>query len=165
MTADGGAPAGGAGDLPAHDSPADGPAPDHVPPAGVDQATVDAVGKLTAALEIVEEARGRLYGFHRLTGNADNDLLDAIEALEEAGHGELARQMREDLLGKNVLPGRWTFQIVEDYDDGYWAPFRAWEQRVRDELLEGRRHVYEARLKEERRTHGRPGHEARPPEG
>ncbi len=143
----------------------DGPAPDHLPPDGVDQATVDAVGKLTGALEMVEEARGRLYGFHRLTGHADNDLLGAIEALEQAGHGELATQMREDLLGKNVVSRRWTFQIVEDYDDGYWEPFRAWERRVREELLDGRRHVYEARLKEERRTHGRPGHEARPADG
>ncbi|WP_308121748.1 hypothetical protein [Actinotalea ferrariae] len=145
--------------------PADGPDAEHLPPDGVDQATVDAVGKLTAALEIVEEARGRLYGFHRLTGNADNDLLEALDALEEAGHGALAQQMREDLLGKNVVSRRWTFQVVEDYDDTYWEPFRAWERRVRDELLEGRRHVYEARLKEERRTHGRPGHEARPADG
>lgn len=145
--------------------PADGPDADHRPPAGVSDATVDAVGKLTAALEMVEEARGRLYGFHRLTGHADNDLLDALDALEEAGHAELAGHMREDLLGKNVISHRWTFQIIEDYDDGYWGPFRDWERRVREELLEGRRHVYEARLKEERRTHGRPGHEARPADG
>lgn len=145
--------------------PADGPDADHRPPAGASRATVDAVGKLTAALEMVEEARGRLYGFHRLTGHADNDLLDALDALEDAGHGELAEQMRTDLLGKNVVSRRWTFQIIEDYDDSYWQPFRAWEQRVREELLEGRRHVYEARLKEERRTHGRPGHEARPADG
>ncbi len=147
------------------DAAADGPDAEHLPPDGVDQATVDAVGKLTAALEIVEEARGRLYGFHRLTGNADNDLLEALDALEEAGHGALAQGMREDLLGKNVVSRRWTFQVVEDYDDTYWEPFREWERRVRDELLEGRRHVYEARLKEERRTHGRPGHEARPADG
>lgn len=149
----------------AADRAADGPDAAHLPPEGTDTATVDAVGKLTAALEIVEEARGRLYGFHRLTGNADNDLLEALDALEEAGHGHLAQQIRQDLLGKNVIAGRWTFQIVEDYDESYWGPFRAWERRVREELLEGRQHVYEARLKEERRTHGRPGHEARPAEG
>lgn len=140
----------------------DGPGPEHQPPAGVDRATVDAVGRLTGALEMVEEARGLLYGFHRLTGHADNDLAEALDDLESAGHGDLAEQMRTDLLGRNVISRRWTFQIVEDYDDGYWGPFRGWEQRVRDELLAGRRHVYEARLKEEGRTHGRPGHEAGP---
>ncbi|WP_246169285.1 hypothetical protein [Actinotalea subterranea] len=146
-------------------TPDDGPAAEHTAPDGVSQATVDAVGKLTAALELVEQARGMLYGFHRLTGHADNDLLEAVEALATAGHSELADRLREDLLGRNVVSGRWTFQVVEDYDDSYWQPFRDWERTVRAELLGGRRHVYEAQLKEERRTHGRPGHEARPPSG
>lgn len=140
----------------------DGPDAAHQVPDGVDDATVEAVGRLTAALEVVEQARGMLYGFHRMTGRADNDLADALDALEDAGHGELARSVRTDLLGRNVLSRRWTFQVVEDYDDDYWQPFRAWEQRVRDELVAGRRHVYEAQLKERNRTHGRAHHEARP---
>lgn len=148
---------------PAHDPavPA-GPDEAHRVPDGVDDATVEAVGRLTAALEVVEQARGMLYGFHRMTGRGDNDLRDAIEALEAAGHGELAAGIREELFGRNVLSRRWTFQVVEDYDDHYWEPFRRWEKRVRDELVAGRRHVYEAQLKERNRTHGAPGHEARP---
>jgi len=144
------------------DGPDDGPVEAHRIPQGVDQATVDAVGKLTAALEVVEEARGMLYGFHRLTGRADNDLRAALDALDAAGHAELAAAIREDLVGRNVLSHRWTFQVVEDYDDGYWSVFRRWETEARDRLMAGRRHVYEAQLKERNRTHGRPGHEARP---
>jgi hypothetical protein len=147
---------------PAHD---DGPDEAHRVPDGVDDATVEAVGKLTAALEVVEQARGMLYGVHRMTGRADNDLVEAIEALEEAGHGELAQQIREDLFGQNVLRYRWTFQIVEDYDDHYWSKWRHWEKVARDQLMEGRRHVYEAHLKEQNRTHGRRDHEARPADG
>ncbi|MCL3860953.1 hypothetical protein [Actinotalea sp. K2] len=139
-----------------------GPDPAHQVPAGVDDATVVAVGKLTAALEVVEQARGMLYGFHRMTGRADNDLVEALDALEEAGHGDLAGAMRTELFGRNVIAKRWTFQIVEDYDDSYWQPFRDWERTVREQLMDGRRHVYEARLKEQNRTHGKPGHEARP---
>jgi hypothetical protein len=60
-----------------------------------------------------------------------------------------------------VLPGRWTFQVVEEYEETYYEPFRALEKEVR-ELTGGRRHVYEAALKQRRRTHGEPGHEARP---
>ena len=60
----------------------------------------------------------------------------------------------------NTLAGRWTFQIVEEFDDGYYAPFRALHDAVRDETMLGRRHVFEAELKQRRRTHGRPGHEA-----
>jgi hypothetical protein len=51
---------------------------------------------------------------------------------------------------------------MEDFDDGYWSTFRDLERAVRDELVDGRRHVYEAELKEQRRSHGQPGHEARP---
>ena len=149
-------------DHPRDDHEAQGPDAAHRVPPGVDDATVAAVGKLTAALEVVEQARGMLYGFHRMTGRGDNDLADALDALAKAGHGDLADGMRAELFGRNVLSRRWTFQIVEDYDDGYWTPFRTWEQRVRDELLEGRRHVYEAQLKEQNRTRGLPGHEARP---
>ena len=36
------------------------------------------------------------------------------------------------------------------------------EQLARDQLVGGRRHLYEAEMKEDRRTRGEPGHEARP---
>ncbi|ACZ23170.1 hypothetical protein Sked_32750 [Sanguibacter keddieii DSM 10542] len=144
------------------DDPRDAPDVDHQVPPGVDDATVEAVGALTAALEVVEQARGMLYAFHRLTGRADNDLAAALDDLAAAGHTELADEVRADLVGRNVIDGRWTFQVVEDYDDGYWSRFREWESTVRDQLTDGRRHVYEAQLKEQNRTHGREGHEARP---
>lgn len=41
---------------------------EHRRPDGTDDATVAAVGKLSEALEKVEEARGHLYAFHRLCG-------------------------------------------------------------------------------------------------
>ena len=140
----------------------DAPDAAHQVPPGVDDATVEAVGAMTAALEVVEQARGMLYAFHRLTGRADNDLAAALDDLAAAGHTELADEVRADLVGRNVIDGRWTFQVVEDYDDGYWSRFREWEATVRDRLTDGRRHVYEAQLKEQNRTHGREGHEARP---
>jgi hypothetical protein len=40
--------------------------------------------------------------------------------------------------------------------------FREHEAAVREALLDGRRHVHEAEMKERRRTHGHPGHGARP---
>lgn len=138
-------------------SPADdtGPAPREP-----DEATVVAVGKLTEALETVERARGHLYSFHQLTGHADFLLGDAVELLEKAGHGELARGLDTELVGRNVLPDRWTFQLVEEYDDGYYRPFADAERRVRTALVGDRRHLHEARLKERRRTPGHPDHTA-----
>lgn len=140
----------------------DEPTQEHRRPEGADDATVEAVGKLTEALETVERARGHLYSFHQLTGKADFEIGDAVDGLREAGHAELADRLERDIVGRNVLPGRWTFQIMEEYDDTYWSVLRAAEQSVRDELLDGRRHLHEAELKEQRRTHGRPGHAATP---
>ena len=61
-----------------------------------------------------------------------------------------------------MIRGHWTFQIVEDYDDNYWSLFRALEKSARDDLADGVRHLYEARLKQSERTAGAPGHTAQP---
>jgi hypothetical protein len=140
----------------------EGPDENHQIPDGVSQETVEALGKLSEALETVERARGHLYEFHQLTGGADLALGEAVQGLREAGHPQLADRIERDLIGRNVVQGRWTFQIVEEYDDGYWSVFRETERAARDELLQGRRHLFEAQMKEQRRTHGHVGHEATP---
>ncbi|WP_113704208.1 hypothetical protein [Nonomuraea lactucae] len=117
-------------------------------PAGLDDATVEAMGKLSCALEKVERARGHLYAFHQLTGSAHADLEEVIEGLRAAGHRSQADALSTELLGRDVLAGRWTFQVVEEYDDGYYRCFVDLERRIRDELAEGRRHVFESEMKE-----------------
>ena len=128
----------------------------------LDDATVEALGTLSEALETVEQARGLLYGFHQLTGKADIGLQEAVEQLRAAGHTALADDLDRDLVGRNVIADRWTFQIVEDYDAHYWTTFRAFDARAREELAGGDRHVLEARMKQRGRTRGRPHHEAGP---
>jgi len=140
----------------------DQPAPEHRRPDGVSYDTVAALGKLSEALEVVEHARGHLYGFHRLCGTADLTLGEAVDQLRSAGHQALADRIDEELVGMNVVEGRWSFQLVEEYDDTYYARFRALEDLARRELVGGRRHLFEAEMKEERRTHGAPHHEAGP---
>ena len=140
----------------------DRPDPEHRPPTGADDTVVEAVGAVTAAFEVIEHARGMLYAFHRLVGRADAELAEALDQLADAGHPDLADDLRAEVLGRNVLEGRWTFQVVEEFDDGYYRTFADAERRLRDQLLDGRRHVYESQLKERNRTHGRPGHESRP---
>jgi hypothetical protein len=125
--------------------------------------TVEAVGKITEALETVERARGHLYSFHQLTGTADFQLGEGVELLRKARHHELADRLEHDLVGRNVTPGHWTFQIIEEYDDAYWSVFRDFEKQARDTLTDGLRHLFEASLKEQRRTHGHPDHDAGPP--
>lgn len=133
-----------------------------VRPDVMDDATVEAVGAVSEALECVERARGELYSFHQLIGHADLLLGEACDRLRDAGHDAVAERLETEVIGRNVLHGRWTFQIVEDFDDNYWSVFREHERRVRDELQRGVRHVFEAEMKERRRSPGKPGHERRP---
>ena len=140
----------------------DQPAPEHQRPEGVSDATISALGKISEALEAVESARGFLYSFHRLSGTADLTLGEGVEELRKAGHAQLADRLERELVGRNVLTGRWTFQVVEEYDDGYYAAFKELESLARETLVRGRRHLYEAEMKEARRSHGDPDHTAVP---
>jgi hypothetical protein len=126
----------------------------HERPAGVNDETVAAVGKMSEAMEWVERARGRLYDFHQMMGHADFLFEEGAEMLAAAGHGRIADEVRAELIGRNVIDGRWTFQVVEEFDDLYYEEARRCERLARDELIDGRRHVYEAELKEARRTQG-----------
>ncbi|WP_353946629.1 hypothetical protein ABII15_36790 [Streptomyces sp. HUAS MG91] len=143
----------------------DRPEAGHLRPPGVSDETVAALGSLSKALETVEQARGHLYAFHQLTGTADLELGRAVDLLRKAGHTAWADRIAHELVGRNVLEGRWTFQIVEEYDTDFYEPYRALERQARVELAQGRDHLYEAEMKERRRTHGHPRHTARPVEG
>ncbi|MFF0015692.1 hypothetical protein [Streptomyces sp. NPDC005374] len=141
----------------------DGPDRDHRRPPGVDDKTVEALGALSKALETTERARGSLYEFHQLTGGADLELDRAVRLLCEAGHPEWAEKVRAEILGRNVIPGHWTFQIIEAYNATYYRPFHALEVSAVQALAQGRDHLYEAEMKEQRRTPGHPDHSACPP--
>jgi hypothetical protein len=77
-------------------------------------------GKVSAAFEVVENARGMLYAFHRMSGEADLALQDALESLQAAGHREPADEIDDVLVGRDAVRDMWTFQIVEAYDEQYW---------------------------------------------
>ncbi len=134
------------------------------PPEASD-AVVAAVGKASEALEYVERARGHLYSFHQLMGHADFVVEEAADQLREAGLTDEADRLCEEIVGRNALDGRWTFQIVEEYDDLYWEPVRTAVRGLEARHTGGRRHVFESELKDARRTPGRPDHAARPAAG
>ncbi|GAA2617035.1 hypothetical protein [Streptomyces sp. LARHCF252] len=144
------------------DTHRDGPDRAHQRPAGVSDETVEALGALSKALEITERARGHLYSFHQMTGSADLQLDQAVQLLRKSGHPEWADRVESEILGRNVIPGHWTFQIVEAYDATYHRPFTHLNREAVDQLAQGRDHLYEAEMKEARRTANRPDHTARP---
>ncbi|WP_411077507.1 hypothetical protein [Streptomyces sp. cmx-10-25] len=135
-----------------------------VRPEHVDDLTVEALGSLSKALETTERARGHLYSFHQMTGTADLELDRAVALLRRAGHEKWADLVEREVLGRNVIPGHWTFQVVESYDRTYYEPFKKLERDAVSDLAEGRAHLYEAEMKERRRTHGHRDHTATPEE-
>ena len=114
--------------------------------------TVEALGALSKALETTERARGALYEFHQLTGTADFEVGDAVRLLREAGHDAEADLVEREVLGRNVIPGHWTFQIIEAYNQTYYRHFADLEHRLVRELAQGRDHLFEAELKQRRRS-------------
>lgn len=122
-----------------------------------------AVGKASEAMEYLERARGHLYSLHQLIGRADFLFEEAADLLDGCGAEGDAGALRREVVGRNVLDGRWTFQIVEEFDDLYYDPIRAEVHRLEADHVGGVRHLFESEMKERRRSRGAAGHEARPP--
>lgn len=131
-------------------------------PTGVTDESVEAVGKLGEALERLERARGHLYTFHQMSGTVDLMLGEAAELLRHAGHLELAESLAEHLVGRNVIEGRWSFQIVEEYDATYWSQVVDFVGHAREHVVGGADHVHESEMKERRRSNGARHHERGP---
>ena len=129
-------------------------APVHPVPDGVDDATVAALGELSAAFEVIEEARGHLYAFHRRSGRADLALQEALDRLREAGHHALADEIDEVLVGRDVVPGLWTYQLVEGYDRTYYDVWKAVVGKAERALGGGTPHLAESGMKVEEQSRG-----------
>lgn len=125
-------------------------------PDGMSDDVVAALGKLSEALEAVEHARGLLYGFHRLCGTADLTLQEAVEKFRKAGLDDLAEEIEQCLVGRDILDGRWSFQVVEAYDSQYWSVFRDVEQDVR-KRMGAEAHILEAEMKHAEQHEARTG--------
>jgi hypothetical protein len=113
---------------------------------------IDAVGKASEALEYVERARGHLYAFHQIIGRADFLFEQAALDLAATGHHAEAASLWRNVVGRDVLEGRWTFQIVEGFDDDYYDAARNEVLRLERVLVAGRRHAHEEQLRERRRS-------------
>ena len=96
-------------------------------------------------------------------GHADLVFGEAAELLGAAGHDRARTRVDDEIVGRNILDGRWTFQVVDEFDDLYYQPVRTMVKELEEELIDGRRHVFEAEMKDERRSRRRPGQERRPP--
>lgn len=116
--------------------------------------TSDVVGMLDEYADVLVRARGRLYDFHQLVGTADALLSKVAEGMDTTGEEDLAARVRRRLLGRNVVPGMWSFELVEAFERTYLDVAEDVVAELRGALADGRRHTHEARMKRRRRRDG-----------
>ncbi|AFO57647.1 MULTISPECIES: hypothetical protein [Natrinema] len=106
----------------------------------------EALHEVELGLEWVQRAQGCLLEFHHATGHGMDHLYRAEEVLRTAGHDELADAIRTDLLPHGVVDeDRWSYDVVENFQETLLAETRSLERRVRRDLADGERHVRERR--------------------
>jgi len=107
---------------------------------------VEALHEVELGFEWLQRANGHLLQFHHATGHAMDHLAAAEGHLRDAGYAELADVIRDDLLPQGVVDeDRWSYDLVECFQDGLLADADAFEQTARDRLAAGDRHVAERR--------------------
>lgn len=84
-----------------------------------------ALHKMQLGLEKIRQAEGDLYKFHHNVGGGMDYWNEAIDLWEESGNPEIAERV-EDGIGQGAIRDMWTFEIVEDWEDG----FKSWVEDV-----------------------------------
>jgi hypothetical protein len=113
-----------------------------------------AIHRVELGLEWLHRAHGALVAFHHKTGHAMDHLAAAEELFRETGHDELADRLRDELLPRGVVPrddgpGRWTYELLEAFEEDLYADARTFEAAARGTVTDGRRHAAERRQQAE----------------
>ncbi|SNZ12141.1 hypothetical protein SAMN06269185_1517 [Natronoarchaeum philippinense] len=108
----------------------------------------DALHEFQLAAEYLQRAYGALLESHHQVGHAMDRMADAEELLRNAGHEELADELRHEHLPAGAIENKWTYEIVEEFRDGFYADLTDYEAAVRDELAAGERHITEKRQRD-----------------
>lgn len=112
-----------------------------------DDDALEAAHQVEVATEWVERAFGALMDAHHEVGHAQILLMEAADALEEAGHPDLAERARDEVAPRDAVAGRWTFQMIDEFRLHLLEPMRAFDEEVRARLAGGVRHRFEASQK------------------
>lgn len=110
----------------------------------------EALHRVELGVEWLHRAHGNLVEFHHKTGHAMDHLADAESQLRASGHTDLADALRDEYLPRGVLDGgRWSYDVLESYQEGFLSALTDFEERARGEVADGRRHVTERRQERE----------------
>ncbi|WP_306053266.1 hypothetical protein [Natronococcus wangiae] len=114
------------------------------PGAALTDAELEALHEVELGLEWLQRAQGNLLEFHHATGHGMDHLYEAEALLDAAGHEGLADAIRTELLPHGVVDGdRWSYDVLESFQETMLTETVRFERRVRRELADGQRHVCE----------------------
>jgi hypothetical protein len=103
-----------------------------------------AIHEVEVGLEWMLRAQGHLLAFHHAIGHGMDHLDVAERELRDAGHTALADRIRDDLLPRGVTADdRWSYSVVEEFQESFLTPLTEFERETRDVVTDGERHVAE----------------------
>jgi hypothetical protein len=115
-----------------------------MPGATLDETEREALHEVELGLEWLQRAQGYLLEFHHATGHGMDHLYEAEHLLDASGHVDLADSVRTELLPHGVVDDdRWSYDVLENFQETLLAEATTVERRIRTELADGERHVQE----------------------
>jgi hypothetical protein len=118
----------------------------------------EALHEVELGVEHLHRAHGHLVSFHHSTGRAMDHLAAVEDLLRETGHDALADHLRDEHLPRGVVPpcdgdestaGRWSYDILEKFQETFLNDLVAFGERVSERVADGRRHITERRQEAE----------------
>ncbi|WP_135852306.1 hypothetical protein [Halorussus salinus] len=109
----------------------------------------DALHEMQVGIEHVRRGYGRLLDCHHEVGRGMDRFDAARETLREAGHDELADELRDRHLPSGAVGDRWTYELVEEFEAGLLTALSEFEESARERLADGQNHVSEREYQRE----------------
>lgn len=109
----------------------------------------DALHEMQVGIEHVRRGYGRLLDCHHQVGRGMDRFDAAREKLREAGHDELADELRDRHLPSGAVGDRWTYELVEEFEANFLTAISEFEASARERLADGRNHVSEREYQRE----------------
>jgi len=111
--------------------------------ASLDDPAVEALHRVELGLEWFHRAHGHLVAFHHNTGHAMDPLRRRRGIAGDQGARRNWRTNSGRFLPCGVLDDRWSYDVLETFQDGLLDDAETFEVRARERSADGDRHVAE----------------------
>lgn len=112
----------------------------------------ESLHQVELGIERLHRAHGHLVAFHHNTGRAMDHLASAEPLLRECDYPALADALRDEYLPRGVVEdcdpdeataGRWSYSVLENFQEDFLDDLVAFGEEVTDRVADGLRHAHE----------------------